>query len=185
GTIGLFAAKLEGFDLGAKMAPIAALTGLKTGKDLEIEKLTTNVHMAPTGLRAEDFNAILPALGTLVGGGTLDAKNNLDFKMAATLTGGAIGTMGGAGNGLGSILGAAAGTKNSNCKNGTTIPFMIQGTASDPKFVPDVGGVAAGLLKSQLGCTGGSLLGAGQKEAQTPADAVNALTGLFGKKKKP
>ena len=189
GTIGLFAAKLEGFDLGAKMAPIAALTGLKTGKDLEIEKLTTNVHMAPTGLRAEDFNAILPALGSLTGAGTLDARNNLDFKMAATLTGGAIGALGGAsasGGGLSSVLGAAAGGgKNSNCKNGTTIPFMIQGTASDPKFVPDVGGVAASMLKSQLGCAGGGLLGAGQKGATTPADAVNALSGLFGKKKKP
>src|SRR5262249_59949486 len=148
GNIGLFAAKLEGFDLGAKMAPISALTGLKTGKDLEIEKLTTNVHMAPTGLRAEDFNAILPALGTLVGGGTLDSKNNLDFKMAATLTGGAIGAMGSAGAGVGGALGGAlGGNKSGGCKGGgTTIPFMIQGTASDPKFVPDVGGVAADML---------------------------------------
>jgi AsmA protein len=185
GNIGLFAAKLEGFDLGSKMTAISALTGLKTGKDLEIEKLTTNVHMAPTGLRAEDFNAILPALGTLVGGGTLDARNNLDFKMAATLTGGAIGAMGSAGNGVGSLLGAATGAgKSGNCKNGTTIPFMIQGTASDPKFVPDVGGVAAGLLKSQLGCTGGTLLGAGEKGANAPVNAVDAISGLF-KKKKP
>ena len=186
GNIGLFAAKLEGFDLGSKMSAISALTGLKTGKDLEIEKLTTNVHMAPTGLRAEDFNAILPALGTLAGGGTLDSKNNLDFKMAATLTGGAIGAMGGAGNDIGSVLGAATGAgKSGNCKKGTTIPFMIQGTASEPKFIPDVGGVAAGLLKSQLGCTGGTLLGAGEKGATTPANAVDALSGLFGKKKKP
>jgi AsmA protein len=187
GTIGLFSAKLEGFDLGAKMAAITALTGLKTGKDLEIEKLTTNVHMAPTGLRAEDFNAILPALGTLKGGGTLDARNNLDFKMAATLTGGVLGAMGGAGNGIGSVLGVATGAgKSSGCKNnGTTIPFLIQGTASDPKFVPDVGGVAADLLKSQLGCTGGTLLGTGQKGVATPENAVEALTGLFGKKKKP
>ncbi|HWY43060.1 MAG TPA: AsmA family protein [Candidatus Sulfotelmatobacter sp.] len=186
GTIGLFAAKLEGFDLGAKMAPIAALTGLKTGKDLEIEKLTTIVHMAPTGLRAEDFNAILPAFGTLKGAGTLDAKNNLDFKMVATLTGGVLGGSGSASNGIGSVLGTATGAgKSSSCKNGTTIPFMIQGTASDPKFVPDVGGVAANLLKSELGCTGGTMLGAGEKGATTPANAVEALGGLFGKKKKP
>src|SRR5579871_346772 len=185
GTIGLFAAKLEGFDLGSKMAPISALTGLKTGKDLEIEKLTTNVHMAPTGLKADDFSAVLPALGTLTGGGTLDSKNNLDFKMAATITGGLLGGAGAPANGIGSVLGAVSGTqKNSNCKNGTTIPFLIQGTASEPKFVPDVGGVAAGLLKSQLGCTGGSLLGAGEKGATTPANAVEALGGLF-KKKKP
>jgi len=186
GTIGLSAAKLEGFDLGSKMAAISALTGLKTGKDLEIEKLATNVHMAPNGLRAENFSAILPALGTLAGGGTLDSKNNLDFKMAATLTGGAIGAMGNTGNGIGSLLGAATGSgKSSSCKGGTTIPFLIQGTSSDPKFVPDVGGVAAGLLKSQLGCTGGSLLGAGEKGAKTPENAVDAITGLFGKKKKP
>ena len=186
GTIGLFAAKLEGFDLGAKMAPIAALTGLKTGKDLEIEKLTTIVHMAPTGLRAEDFNAILPALGTLKGAGTLDAKNNLDFKMAAMLTGGVLGGSGSVSNGIGSVLGTATGAgKSSSCKNGTTIPFMIQGTASDPKFVPDVGGVAANLLKSELGCTGGTMLGAGEKGATTPANAVETLSGLFGKKKKP
>jgi len=187
GTIGLNSAKLEGFDLGSKMTAITALTGLKTGKDLEIEKLSTIVHMAPNGLRAENFNAILPALGTLAGAGTLDSKNNLDFKMAATLTGGAIGAMGGAGNGIGSLLGAATGAgKSSQCKSGgTTIPFLIQGTASDPKFVPDVGGVAAGLLKSQLGCTGGTLLGAGEKGAKTPESAVEALTGLFSKKKKP
>lgn len=185
GTIGLYSAKLEGFDLGSKMAAISALTGLKTGKDLEIEKLTTNVHMAPNGLRAENFNAVLPALGTLIGGGTLDSKNNLDFKMAATITGGALGAVGTAGSGLGSILGAATGSKSSACKGGTTIPFLIQGTASDPKFLPDVGGVAAGLLKSQLGCTGGALLGAGEKGAQTPQNAVEALSGLFGKKKKP
>jgi hypothetical protein len=186
GTIGLNAAKLEGFDLGSKMAAVGALTGLKTGKDLEIEKLTTNVHMAPNGLRAENFSAILPALGTLAGGGTLDSKNNLDFKMAATLTGGAIGAMGNAGNGIGSLLGAATGGgKSSSCKGGTTIPFLIQGTSSDPKFVPDIGGVAAGLLKSQLGCTGGTLLGASEKGAKTPENAVDAITGLFGKKKKP
>ncbi|HLZ11496.1 MAG TPA: AsmA family protein [Candidatus Acidoferrum sp.] len=186
GTIGLNAAKLEGFDLGSKMAAITALTGLKTGKDLEIEKLTTNVHMAPNGLRAENFNAILPALGTLTGGGTLDSKNVLDFKMAATITGGAIGAMGNAGNGIGSLLGAATGAgKSGACKGGTTIPFLIQGTSSDPKFIPDVGGVAAGLLKSQLGCTGGTLLGAGEKGAKTPTNAVDTITGLFGKKKNP
>ncbi len=185
GTIGLYSAKLEGFDLGSKMAAVTALTGLKTGKDLEIEKLTTNVHMAPNGLRAENFNAVLPALGTLIGGGTVDSKNNLDFKMAATITGGALGAVGTAGGGLGSLLGAATGSKSSACKGGTTIPFLIQGTASDPKFMPDVGGVAAGLLKSQLGCTGGALLGAGEKGAQTPQNAVDALSGLFGKKKKP
>lgn len=185
GTIGLFKGKLAGFDLGSKMSAISALTGLKTGKDLEIEKLTTNVHMAPNGLRAENFIAVVPSVGDMTGAGTLDSKNNLDFKMAATLTGGAIGAMGSAGTGVGSLVGALGGSKSGGCKNGTTIPFMIQGTTSDPKFVPDVGGAAAALLKSQLGCAGGSLANVGKTSGQTPADAVNALSGLFGKKKKP
>ena len=185
GTIGLYSAKLSGFDLGSKMSAVSALTGLKTGKDLDIEKLTTNVHMAPNGLRAENFIAVVPNVGNLTGAGTLDAKNNLDFNMAATLTGGAIGAMGSAGGGVGSLVGALGGSKGSSCKGGTTIPFQIQGTASDPKFVPDVGGVAANMLKSQLGCAGGSLSNIGKTGSQSPADTINSLSGLFGKKKNP
>ena len=185
GTIGLFNAKLAGFDLGSKMSAVSALTGVKTGKDLDIEKLTTNVHLAPSGLRADNFLAVVPSLGNVAGGGTLDSKNNLDFKMAATLTGGAIAAIGGSGAGVGGVMGALGGGQGSGCKGGTTIPFMVQGTASDPKFVPDVGGVAAGMLKSQLGCAGGSVPNVGKAGGQAPADAVNALGGLFGKKKKP
>jgi len=185
GTIGLYSAKLSGFDLGSKMSAVSALTGLKTGKDLDVEKLTTSVHMAPNGLRAENFIAVVPSVGNLTGAGTLDAKNNLDFKMAATLTGGAIGAMGSAGGGVGSLVGALGGSEGSGCKGGTTIPFQIQGTASDPKFVPDVGGVAANMLKSQLGCAGGSLANVGKAGSQNPADAINSLSGMFGKKKKP
>ena len=188
GTIGLYSAKLSGFDLGSKMSAVSALTGLKTGKDLDIEKLTTNVHMAPNGLRAENFIAVVPSVGNMTGAGTLDAKNNLDFKMAATLTGGAIGAMGSAGAGVGSLVGTLGGSKGSGCKGGTTIPFQIQGTASDPKFIPDVGGAAANMVKSQFGCAGGSLGNLGniaKPGTQNPADAINSLGGLFGKKKKP
>src|SRR5215472_4414157 len=126
GNIGLFNATLAGFDLGSKMSAVSALTGLKTGKDLAIEKMTTNVHMAPTGLRADNFLAVMPSLGSLAGAGTVDSKNNLDFKMAATLTGGAIGAVGGAvggaGSGVGSVMGAIGGNKGGGCKGGTTIP---------------------------------------------------------------
>jgi len=186
GNIGLYNGRLSGFDLGSKMSAVSALTGLKTGKDLDIEKMTTNVHMAPNGLRAENFVAVVPSVGNLTGAGTLDSRNNLDFKMAATVTGGAIGALGSGGAGVGSVVGALGGGKGGNCKGGgTTIPFIIQGTASDPKFVPDVSGVAANMLKSQLGCAGGSLPNIGKAGSQNPADAINSLSGLFGKKKKP
>jgi AsmA protein len=195
GTIGLFNGVLAGFDLGSRMSEVKALTGLKTGKDLAIEKFTTDIHMATTGLRAEKIDAVLPALGTLVGAGTVDAKNSLDFKMAATLTGGAIGAIGNSGSAVGGILGqltgggAGGGTKP--CKGGgTTVPFQVQGTTANPRFIPDVGGLAAGLFKSQLGCAGGALAGAAKPGTQgnpvnNPSDAINAIGGLFGKKKKP
>src|SRR5258708_24304346 len=63
-----------------------AVTGLKTGKDVAIEKVTINLHMAPDGLKADNFLAVLPALGQLTGAGTLDSRNALDFNMLATLS---------------------------------------------------------------------------------------------------
>ena len=182
GTLGLFNGKLAGFNLGSKMSAISALAGLNTGSDLLIEKLTSNVHMAPNGLRAENFNAVVPALGTLIGAGTVDSKNNLDFKMIAKLTGpppgGASATsIAGA---LGGILGQASGGKSGG---GVAIPFLVQGTTSNPKFVPDVSGLAKEMLKSQLG----SLTAPSQTGTQQQSPTQNplgALGGLF-KKKKP
>jgi AsmA protein len=186
GNVGLFGAKLAGFDLGSKLSSISALTGVKTGQDLSIEKMTSNVRVAPDGIQADNFNAVMPQLGTLVGGGNINAKNQMDFKMAATLTdalGAAASPVGSAGSILGQVMGGGGGA--SKCKSSTTIPFQIQGTTSDPKFIPDIGGLAAGMLKSQLGCVGGAvpggLSGAGVK--QNPAGAIQQLGGLFGKKK--
>ncbi|HLZ50082.1 MAG TPA: AsmA family protein [Candidatus Acidoferrum sp.] len=182
GNVGLFNGKLAGFDLGSKLTAVASLAGIKTGKDLDIEKFTTNLHMAPDGLRAENIVAVVPSLGNLAGAGTVDSKNNLDFKMAATLASAASGAATPVSSVAG-LLGSATGG-GGGCKGGTTVPFQIQGTTADPKFIPDVGGLAAGLLKSQLGCAGG-LSATGAKDAgKAPADAINALGGLF-KKKKP
>jgi AsmA protein len=181
GSVGLFSGKLAGFDLGSKMSSIASLAGVKSGKDLEIQKLTTNLRMAPDGLKADNFVAVVPAVGNLTGAGTVDSKNTLDFKMAATLTS-TLGDVGSPVSDLGGLLGKAAG--GGNCKSGTTVPFQIQGTTADPKFIPDVGGLAAGMLKSQLGCAAGLGSGAGKDAGKAPADAINALGGLF-KKKKP
>ena len=181
GNVGLFQAKLAGFDLGSKMSAISSLTGVQTGKDLQIEKLTTNVRMAPDGIRVDHLVAVVPSLGDLVGAGTIDSKNNLDFKMAATLTnalGAAATPISSAAGMVGKLTGGNAG-----CKSGATVPFMIQGTTSDPKFVPDIGGLAGNMLKSQMNCVGSAA--SGVTKGQSPADAVSGLTGLFGKKKSP
>jgi AsmA protein len=182
GNIGLYSATLAGFDLGSKMTAISALTGLKSSKDLKIEKLTTDVHMAPNGMEAKNFDAVLPDLGTMVGGGTLDAKNNMNFNMVATLQHGVAGNLS-AGNDVGKLTGGMACKDNGG---GMKIPFRIEGTTANPKFVPDTGGVAAGLLKSQLGgCLGGGnpVNGIIGNAKTNPAQTINQLGGLFGKKK--
>ncbi|HTC42793.1 MAG TPA: AsmA family protein [Candidatus Acidoferrales bacterium] len=196
GTIGLYNGKLSGFDLGQKMSGVAALAGLKTGKDLDIEKFTSNVHMAPTGLRADNLDLVVPSLGTVVGGGTLDSKNNMDFKLVATVNAalaGAAGSaaMGAAGGALGGLTGAALGG-GSNCKSGgIKVPLQVHGTTSNPQFVPDVGGAAASMLKSELACGAGGagnvqglakgLTGTGTGGATS---TINQLGGLLGGKKK-
>jgi len=174
-------AKLANFDLGSRMSTISTLTGLKTGQDLLIQEMKSNLRMATTGLQADNFLAVVPALGTLTGAGTVDSKNNLDFKMAATLANEAVASSGGAqAAGLGGVLGVLGGGKG-GCK-GATIPFQIHGTTADPKFAPDIGGAAANMLKSQLGCVGGTAAGTAQKAKVNPNTAVDALSGLFKKK---
>jgi hypothetical protein len=87
---------------------------------------------------------------------------------------------------------SAAGGFLGNCKNasggsGPTLPFQIKGTTKDPKFIPDIGGVAAGMLKSQLGCFGGGgsqSKASPQQQQPNPNNPIDAIGGLF-KKKKP
>lgn len=192
GDTGLFNGKLANFDLGSKLAAIASLAGIKSGKDLDIEKVTSNVRIAPDGIKAENFLAVLPAIGNLTGAGTVDGKNNLDFKMIATLSKEATSAAGAAGGGaagggaagvLGGILGAATGGGAGGCSSGLKVPFQIQGTTADPKFIPDVGGLAAGLFKSQLGCLGGGKTStAGNQPQQQNKNPLSQLGGLLKKK---
>jgi AsmA protein len=198
GTIGLFNGKLAGFNLGSKMAAVGSLAGIKTGNDLDIEKFTSNVHMAPTGLKADNLDLVVPSLGTVVGGGTLDSKNNMNFNLVATVNSSVVtaaaGAAGGAATGaLNSALGGMLGGGAANCKSGgIKVPLQVHGTTANPQFTPDVGGATASLLKSQLSCVGGGAGGAttglqglaGGNPAA--AGALSQLGGLLGgKKKKP
>jgi AsmA protein len=205
GNVGLFSTKLVNFDMGSKLASVGSFAGIKTPKDLDIEKLTADTRVAPDGIQVQNLTLVAPQVGTLVGNGTIDARNQLDFKMGLTLSsggsttaanqqpqngnntetpGGGLGGLlgrvtGGAGGALGNVGGILRGCKGTS---GPAIPFQIKGTTKDPKFVPDVGGIAAGVLKSQLGCAGGALPKGpqGQQPGQqpnpnNPADAIKNL----------
>ena len=162
GTVGLYDAKLAGFDLGSKMAVLNSLTGSKSSPDTSIQKLTSNVRVAPEGIRTEAMDLVIPALGEVTGAGTMSADNNLDFKMVAALS------SSGVTGALGGLMGGGGASK------GAKLPFKIQGTASDPKFIPDVSGVANGML--------GSLAGNLTKGQKGKSGLTDALGGLFGKK---
>jgi AsmA protein len=153
GTVALTKTRLAGFDLGSKMNTVAKLAGLKLSRDTDFDNLSADVHSAPDGLRAENISVVAPAIGELTGAGTISPANALDFKMRAKLkTGGVM-----------SVL---------NTGGETAIPFSIQGTSAEPKFVPDIkgaiGGIAAGKLKPLDSDVG---------------KAAQGIVGLFGRKK--
>jgi AsmA protein len=165
GNVGLFNAKLTGFDMGSQMAALSAFSGIKgSGGDTSIQKLTSQLRVAPEGIQTTNLDLVVPGIGQLNGGGTISSASALNLRMVATLSGD---------SGIASAVGSLTGRPMS--KN-ARIPFMIQGTTSDPKFVPDVGGMVGGALESELG----KVLGDNPKTK----GLSEALEGLFGGKKK-
>lgn len=165
GPVKLVDTKLHGFDMGSKMSAISALAGIKTGQDTAIQNFSSDVHVAPSGIQTQNINLVVPTIGTLTGNGTINPSNALDYKMTAALNGTGVSSV--------SQLAGIGG-------KGANIPFFIQGTADNPKFVPDV----KGMLGSQLGGQLGNKLGSQVPGGQNGQNVVNSITGLFGKKKK-
>jgi AsmA protein len=162
GSVKLSNSQLSGFNLGSKMSAISALSGKQTGNDTSIQNLSSDVRVAPEGTKLDKISLVIPALGTVDGAGTVSPSGALNFNMAANLSGGAV-------TGLTQIAGLGG-------KGTGSIPFLIQGTTSNPTFVPDVKGIVGGQLKGLLGG-----VKSGTPNQNSPIDA---LTGLFGKKKK-
>jgi AsmA protein len=171
GPIRLAQTKLAGFNLSSKMSAISALSGSQSGSDTSIQNLSTDARVAPEGVLTQNINLTIPALGTVTGNGTISPAGTLDYKMNANLSGGVV-------TGLTQL----AGIGGSGGK-GNGIPFFIQGTTSDPKFMPDVKGMVGSQLKGGLGGALGGLVG-GKNSSGTSPSPVDALGGLFGKKKK-
>jgi len=131
------------------------LAGLPSASDLLIQALKSKVRVAPDGIRADGISLVVPSLGTVTGDGLIGANNSLNFKMRAKLANGG-GLMG-----AGSMLSSLGQSKGE-------LPFLIQGTTSNPIFLPDVAGAMGSTIKAPVqGAQGiGGIVG-----------------GLFGKKK--
>jgi hypothetical protein len=136
GPVKLENSKLEGFDLGSKLSALSAFSGKAAGsRDTTIQNASAGARVAPEGTRVDSINVTVPSLGVLTGAGTVSASGALNFKMMAELSG--------AGERV-EKLGRREGS------SGGGIPFTIEGTTADPKFVPDVKGIAGSAAKQAI-----------------------------------
>ena len=164
GPIDISNARLKGFDLGSKLSSVAQLAGVKTGGDTLIQTLSSQLQVAPEGIKSDNLNLIVANLGSLTGAGTIGANNQLNFKMLAKFAHSG-NTIAGVANRLG--LGSAE----------EGIPFRVQGTTSAPVFVPDVGAaLARGKITSPLS-------NPNEPNAQKNKGLGGLLNGILGKKK--
>ncbi|MGB8128191.1 MAG: AsmA family protein [Candidatus Angelobacter sp.] len=163
---------LSGYNLGSKLGAIAAFTGNKSGTDTLIQTFSSDLRVAPEGIKADNIVLDVPSLGIVTGNGVISGDNSLDFKMLIKLSGAA-------NNLLGSLTGASASAQSKG------LPFLITGKTSNPVFRPALGGAVAGdLQNSLLQAVQGKGNKANGQQNQKPS-LQDALGGLLGKKKKP
>jgi AsmA protein len=159
GTLALQKTRLAGFDLGSQMNTVARLTGIQVSPNTDFDNISAVVHAAPAGMRVDKISVIAPAIGELSGAGTISPANALDFKMRAKLH-------------TGNLMNIVSPSGQ------TAVPFSIEGTSAEPRFVPDVkgivGGIAAGMAAERL-------------KPLTDTDIGKQATGILDlfKKKKP
>ena len=146
GPLNVANTRLAGFSFASKMAAFAALAGVHGGNETDIQTLSSNLRIAPDGIRADNLDLIVPALGAITGAGTIGANNALNFKMLAKLNNGG-GLLGGLSN-L-STLGRSKGE----------LPFLIQGTTANPIFIPNVGKAIGSTVTAPAQGVGGILGG--------------------------
>ena len=159
GPVNLSNAKLTGFDLGSKMGSLGSLAGISKVGDTDIQTFSSDVRVAPEGIRNDNVNVVVPSIGAMTGSGTISADHKLDFKMIAH-------------------LGRQSSSAQPLAKTaaGGGIPFKVQGTTSNPEIVPDVAGLAGSYAN-------GLKNGAIPSNSKDLGQAVDKLGGLLGRKK--
>ena len=136
GPVRLANTELANFDLGSKLGALSAFAGrAASSPNTSIENASLDARVAPEGTKADNINVALPALGVITGAGTISPQGALAFKMLADLHGGVVG-------GLSKVSQVSG--------NSGGIPFAIEGTTSNPKFVPEMAGAVGGVVKSGL-----------------------------------
>lgn len=125
GTVSLGNTKLRGFDLASKVGTLERIAGVHPSQETVIQSLSANVRSDPRGTAIQNLKFIAPALGEVDGAGMIDGKQDLDFKMRATLRE----------------------PEAFKLALGSSIPFVVQGTATNPEIKPDVSGIASSEIR--------------------------------------
>src|SRR3984893_10157902 len=160
GPVNLSNAKLTGFDLGSKMGSLGALAGVSKVGDTDIHTFSSDMRVAPEGIRSDNLNVVVPSIGAMTGNGTISPDHKLDFKMIAHL----------------GRQSSSAAQPLAKAAAGGGIPFKVEGTTSNPQIVPDVGGIVGGYAN---GLKNGAIPSSSKDVGQT----VDKLGGLLGRKK--
>ena len=151
GPVNISNTTLTGFNLASKMSALSALAGIKGGADTAIQTLSSELRVSPEGIRTDNLNVVVPSIGTVTGAGTIGANNALNYKLNAKLN-------------SGGMLGGMTQIASFGQSKGV-VPFLVQGTTSNPIFIPNVAGAMGNTVA-------------------TPAkDLGGVFGGLFGKKK--
>jgi AsmA protein len=170
-------ATLKGGDLNLNMAAAGPVDRLVTTGTVKLQ----NSQLANFNL-GQKMAAISALAGKNTGNDTTIQNFSSDVKMSPVgteanninLTVPSIGVLTGAGTVSPSNQLAF---KMKADVSGMAIPFGVQGTTSDPKFTPDVKGIATGLLQGALANQANP-----NNQQQQQQNPINSVMGLFKKK---
>ena len=147
GAVNIANTKLSGYDLKSHLpGPLMALAGVHTGSETAIQTMASGLRIAPEGIQTNGLNVVVPDVGTITGDGVIGANNSLNFKMLAKLAN------------ANNVVGGVSQVMSFGQQKGE-VPFLIQGTTSNPIFLPDMGraitGTATAPVKGATGLFGG------------------------------
>ncbi|HKF23700.1 MAG TPA: AsmA family protein [Candidatus Angelobacter sp.] len=146
GPLNISGTRLSGYNLGAKLGPLASFAGIRSTPDTEIKTVSSGLRLAPEGLRADSIVLDVPEIGTFTGQGVVGNDNSLDFQMLLKIS-----------NSAGTLLGNLGGFSKIAQTQG--IPFQIRGKTTNPVFLPGLGSGAKGSPANAPGDQGNPLKG--------------------------
>lgn len=136
GPLALENTQLVGFDVGSKIYGIAARSGIKTGDTTAIQRLRLNLQATNAGLDAKNVYAVMPAVGTVTGSGTVSPGGALAFRLVVKVTT----ARGLAKIGVG-LLTKLHGMGHSKENVAEGMPMLVSGTANNPVITADMKGL--------------------------------------------